>query len=106
MDKKIRGSVEFTNGKKIIVKDNEIYLIEADGLGSAAPIDSMFILDLIVKLKEQIEIKDKALEFYAAEKTYLLQVSISMGSAHARHEPIKYDKGERARAALKGEDTP
>lgn len=73
----------------------------------------------ILKLEEQIKrhkkekykfMKDKerykqALEFYANGRTYELSVKISMGSAFPRHEPIKYDKGEKARKALE-DDTP
>jgi hypothetical protein len=43
----------------------------------------------------------KALEWYADKKTYALGVNITMGSAFPLHEPIKSDKGERARTALK-----
>ena len=42
----------------------------------------------------------QVLEFYADKKTYELSVKISMGTAFPCHEPIKYDKGEKARKAL------
>ncbi|SEP57459.1 hypothetical protein SAMN05216232_0209 [Virgibacillus subterraneus] len=57
----------------------------------------------VEKLESENERYKKALEFYAANKTYQLGVNISMGSAFARHEPIKYDKGEIARKALDGD---
>lgn len=56
---------------------------------------------MIRKLHEENARYREALEFYGDFKTYELGVNISMGSAHPRHEPIKYDKGEKARQALK-----
>ncbi|MGP4073148.1 hypothetical protein ACTWQB_11410 [Piscibacillus sp. B03] len=55
------------------------------------------------KLLEQNQRYREALEFYADKKTYQLGVNISMGAAHPRHEPIKYDSGEKARQALDGD---
>ncbi|KAF6618294.1 hypothetical protein HFE03_03595 [Paenibacillus sp. EKM102P] len=70
--------------------------------------------DIIGYLLQQIEIKDKALEFYEDTSTYTetmeeIQNVFSpkgMPSYRTNSAPIVFDKGERARAALKGEDTP
>jgi hypothetical protein len=45
---------------------------------------------------EDIRKLREALEWYADEKNWQLGVTITMGSAHPYHEPIKSDKGERA----------
>jgi hypothetical protein len=47
-------------------------------------------------LLQQIEIKDKALEFYADDDNY----------NKTPYSTLLKEGGERARAALKGEDTP
>lgn len=52
------------------------------------------------KLKSENSKMRECLEWYGAKKTYELGVSITMGSAFPRHEPIKSDKGERARECL------
>lgn len=59
------------------------------------------IRNYTAKLKKQIEIKDKALEFYADEKNYMANVLASWGPTI----PVDEDNGRRARVALKGEDT-
>ncbi|MEK5085897.1 hypothetical protein MKY98_02960 [Paenibacillus sp. FSL M8-0228] len=59
-------------------------------------------------LLQQIEIKDKALEFYADKKNYEQEkVSFDAEGIDVYWEApeIQNDGGERARAALKGEDT-
>ena len=68
--------------------------------------------DHIGFLLQQIEIKDKALEFYEDTSTYTetmeeIQNVFSpkgMPSYRTNSAPIVFDKGERARAALKGEE--
>lgn len=51
-------------------------------------------------LEQQVNTLTEALEFYADPKTYRLGIQITMGSAHPIHEPIKADKGDRARNVL------
>ncbi|WP_318626904.1 hypothetical protein [Paenibacillus polymyxa] len=55
--------------------------------------------DYISYLLQQIEIKDKALEFYADEDKYSVDIEVNL-------EPVLEDCGFMARTALKGEDTP
>lgn len=62
--------------------------------------DVQWLIQTVEHHQKRIEQLEKALEFYANPKTYRLGVKITMGSAHPQHEPIKYDKGERARKAL------
>ncbi|MNW28147.1 hypothetical protein D3C74_49620 [compost metagenome] len=71
--------------------------------------DGVILARYARKAMKELEEKDqliaalqKELEYYADEKTYSLslQASLSMGSTHAMHEPIKYDKGARARKVL------
>ncbi|WP_025720257.1 hypothetical protein [Paenibacillus sp. 1-18] len=59
------------------------------------------IIEPIEYLLQQIDIKDKALEFYADEKNYMANVLASWGPTI----PVDEDNGRRARVALKGEDT-
>ncbi|EHS59439.1 hypothetical protein [Paenibacillus sp. Aloe-11] len=54
------------------------------------------VIEPIEYLLQQIEIKDKALEFYADQDNY---DEYDLGL-------VDVDRGNRARAALKGEDTP
>ncbi|OMF50846.1 hypothetical protein [Paenibacillus peoriae] len=62
-------------------------------------------IEYISYLLQQIEIKDKALEFYAAENNH--QWSVEEGTiGEVIESEVMMDYGELARAALKGEDTP
>ncbi|WP_068505905.1 hypothetical protein [Paenibacillus kribbensis] len=63
------------------------------------------VIEPIEYLLQQIEIKDKALEFYAAENNH--QWSVEEGTiGEVIESEVMMDYGELARAALKGEDTP
>jgi len=55
----------------------------------------------IERLKAEHTAMKKELQWYANEKTYKLGVNITMGTAFPTHEPIKSDKGERARNVIK-----
>jgi len=59
--------------------------------------------EYVAELEEENKRYKQALEFYADKKTYNLGVKFSMGTAHPRHEPIKFDQGEKARQALEGD---
>ncbi|ODA10528.1 hypothetical protein [Paenibacillus polymyxa] len=59
--------------------------------------------NIIVYLLQQIEIKDKALEFYEDEMNYT--EAITVPGEEESFLLILEDKGRVARAALKGEDT-
>ncbi|WDM22629.1 hypothetical protein [Paenibacillus polymyxa] len=64
--------------------------------------------EYISYLLQQIEIKDKALEFYADKKNYEQEkVNFDAEGIDVYWEApeVQNDAGERARAALKGEDT-
>ncbi|WP_010501349.1 hypothetical protein [Paenibacillus elgii] len=57
-------------------------------------------LDEIERLTAANTAMREALEWYGDKKNWQLGVTITMGSAHPHHEPIKSDKGERARSVL------
>ncbi|ODB56948.1 hypothetical protein A7311_01075 [Paenibacillus polymyxa] len=64
--------------------------------------------DYISYLLQQIEIKDKALKWYAAIENYEIgNFTVDQnGELDEWESRVQQDAGEKARTALKGEDTP
>ncbi|MEC0233562.1 hypothetical protein P4H71_04230 [Paenibacillus kribbensis] len=64
---------------------------------------------IIDGLRKQIEIKDKALEFYADKENYeerfIEDTNVPIAGGYFSTPKVVKERGERARAALKGEDT-
>ncbi|KAE8560215.1 hypothetical protein [Paenibacillus polymyxa] len=62
----------------------------------------------IERLREQIEIKNKALKWYAAIENYEIgNFTVDQnGELDEWESRVQQDAGEKARTALKGEDTP
>ncbi|MEJ3717076.1 hypothetical protein WGM54_03550 [Paenibacillus polymyxa] len=66
------------------------------------------IRNYTAKLKKQIEIKDKALKWYATIENYEIgNFTVDQnGELDEWESRVQQDAGEKARTALKGEDTP
>lgn len=90
MDKKIQEIREANAVRKITIPAHPEYRVDA----IRAHADISYLL-------QQMEIKDKALEWYADWDSNYDPETLD----HLGYIPIDKDGGRRARAALKGEDT-
>ncbi|PPQ49090.1 hypothetical protein C5G87_06860 [Paenibacillus peoriae] len=98
MDKKIQeireALVEATQ------EDETMTWIHADGEKA---------IEYISYLLQQIEIKDKALEFYADKENYeerfIEDTNVPIAGGYFSTPKVVKERGNRARTALKGEDT-
>lgn len=100
LDKKIQGIRQWNETQKNTVKK-----LEDTGLNISVETS---IYDHIDYLLQQIEIKDKALEFYANVQNYDVgpagRIEDTVGT-QPFESWVNEDSGKHARAALKGEDT-
>ncbi|NEU27041.1 hypothetical protein G3M74_13140 [Paenibacillus polymyxa] len=106
----IRTALEAaTPGKWFVMHGSDVAVEEPAGSGEINIVlwanrhkDAEFLAnapEYITYLLQQIEIKDKALEFYADPENWRQKGPFRVAE-------MDYDNGKRARAALKGEDTP
>ncbi|WP_010500628.1 hypothetical protein [Paenibacillus elgii] len=79
-----------------LTKERDEYRKIADGYAS----DIRTAHKRWLTLQEANTAMREVLQWYGDKKNWQLGVTITMGSAHPHHEPIKCDKGERARAIL------
>ncbi|MGR6762684.1 hypothetical protein ACU1JV_12680 [Paenibacillus sp. T2-29] len=97
MDKKIQEIREANAVRKITIPAHPEYRVDA----IRAHADISYLL-------QQIEIKDKALKWYAAIENYEIgNFTVDQnGELDEWESRVQQDAGEKARTALKGEDTP